>query len=272
MGLRLLQRTNGPRTRLLTTGNGHLFQEKRLSDLDQERQATEESRVPNRVSGTGSRDPQPTTTPTQRGLTIVTTLIVINVAVWLVQQTGEYWYNALYQFGALQTARVVHGEIWRLFTAQYLHASWLHLAVNMIALHFLGRPLEERWSPRKFFAVYTACGLAGNLFFTILGTKGVIDPSQAAVGASGSIYGLLGIVAVLFPKAEVLVYYLFPVRIRVAAVVLGVIAFMSVIQRGSNYGGEACHLAGLAFGVWWALHGDEWWTNSDWVWKRQSKP
>ena len=39
---------------------------------------------------------------------------------------------------------------------------------------------------------------------------------------------------------------------------MGVIAFMAVVERDWNYGGQACHLAGLAFGVWWAVHGDEW--------------
>lgn len=224
---------------------------------------------------------------------IVNVLIAINVAVFVLQatlpkvlppqsvapyvvmqdqmgrivmpppQTSLYWY------GVLQTAAVMHGQIWRLFTAQYLHASFLHLLVNMVALHFLGRPLEMMWSRRRFFAIYTACGLAGNVFFTLLGSKGIINPYQAAVGASGCIYGLLGIVAVLFPHAEVLVYYVLPVRIRTAALIMGGIAFMSVIERGSNYGGEACHLAGLAFGLWWALHGDEWWSHSDWAWKRR---
>jgi hypothetical protein len=62
------------------------------------------------------------------------------------------------------------------------------------------------------------------------------------------------------------------VKIRTAALVMGGIAFMAVVERGANYGGEACHLAGLAFGVWWALHGDEWWANSDWAWKRPRNP
>lgn len=203
-------------------------------------------------------------------VSIVTVLIVINVGVWLAQQQSQLWHDRIHGLGALQTVAVVHGEVWRLFTAQYLHAGFVHLLVNMIALHFLGRPLEMLWSARKFFAIYTLCGLAGNLFFTVLGTKGIIDPVQAAVGASGCIYGLLGIVAVLFPHAEVLVYYLFPVKIRTAAIVMGGIAFMSVLERGSNYGGEACHLAGLAFGVWWALHGDEWWSNTEWAWNRSN--
>jgi membrane associated rhomboid family serine protease len=203
---------------------------------------------------------------------IVTVLIVVNVGIWFLQQQSPHWNGVIYGLGALQTAAVVHGEIWRLFTAQYLHAGFIHLLVNMIALHFLGRALEQLWSGRKFFAIYTACGLAGNLFFTILGAKGIINPWQAAVGASGCIYGLLGIVAVLFPRAEVLVYYVLPVKVRTAAIVMGAIAFMSVIERGANYGGEACHLAGLAFGVWWALHGDEWWSNSEWAWKRPRNP
>ena len=242
------------------------------------------------------------------GFSIVTLLIAINVVIFLigtwwlpkvsppesllnyvvlrdhegqvlVNQFGQVMFppknNVLYWWGALQTTAVVVGwQWWRLFTAQYLHASTMHIVFNMIALHFLGRPLERMWSARRFFVVYTACGLAGNFFFTLLGSRHVIDPQQAAVGASGSIYGLLGIVAVLFPTAEVYIYFLFPLKIRTAAIVMGVIAFMSVIERGANYGGEACHLAGLAFGVWWALYGDEWWSSTRWAlpWSRRKPP
>jgi len=120
------------------------------------------------------------------------------------------------------------------------------------------------WSPGKFFTIYTICGLCGNVFYTILGARGVIDPQTPAVGASGSIYGLLGIVAVLFPTATVYVYFLFPIRIRTAAFIFGGIALLSILRRGANYGGEACHLAGLAFGVWWAMKGDGWWATTQW--------
>jgi len=203
-------------------------------------------------------------------LSIVTALIWINVAIFAIVYINKDTYQRLCGLGAMQSLAVAQGQLWRLFTAQYLHASPLHLLVNMVALHFLGRPLEERWSARKFFVIYTLCGLCGNMFYAILGTRGVIHPLQPAVGASGCIYGLLGIVAVLFPKAELYIYFLFPIRIRTAAILLGVISFLTVIERGGNYGGEACHLAGLAFGVWWALHGDEWWSATEWSlpWQR----
>jgi len=195
------------------------------------------------------------------GDSIVTTLVVVNVATYVVAQffsrTLGPW---IYGLGAMQAEAVLAGQVWRLVTAQYLHAGVGHLLINMLVLHFLGRPLERMWSWRKFFTVYTLCGLFGNLFFTLLAFRGVIHREMPAVGASGSIYGLLGIVAVLFPTATVWVYFLFPIKVRTAALIFGGLALWQIIERGSNYGGEACHLAGLVFGVWWALKGDAWWS------------
>ncbi len=65
--------------------------------------------------------------------------------------------------------------------------------------------------------------------------------------------------AVLFPTATVYVYFLFPIKIRTAAYIFAGISFYTIVQRGDNYGGEACHLAGLVFGVWWAMKGETWW-------------
>lgn len=201
------------------------------------------------------------------GYSIVTVLIVINVAVYLLAGFSRSLEEFLYGWGVLQGRAVFRGEVWRLITAQYLHANEWHLFLNMLGLHFLGRPLESLWSTRRFFGIYTACGLAGNLFYTFLAARGVINPHQFAVGASGCIYGLLGIVAVLFPHATVYVYFLFPIKIRTAAGIFGAIAVLSIVQRGQNYGGEACHLAGLVFGVWWAMRGQDWWDRSEWRWK-----
>ena len=198
------------------------------------------------------------------GGSIVTTLITINVAIYILARLSSTLEELIYGLGAMQARAVMEGHIWRLFTAQYLHAGIGHLFINMLVLHFLGRSLERMWSAKKFFTVYTLCGLFGNVFYTILGSRGVIDPTWPAVGASGCIYGLLGIVAVLFPQATVYIYFLFPMRIRTAAIIFGGISILTILERGSNYGGEACHLAGLVFGVWWAMKGDAWWSRSQW--------
>ena len=199
-----------------------------------------------------------------RGRSIITTLIIVNVVVYLLGSMNPSFGKLLYGYGAMQANAVMHGDLWRLITAQYLHAGTGHLLINMLVLHFLGRPLERMWSKQRLFTIYTLCGLAGNIFYTILGSRGIIEEWMPAVGASGCIYGLLGIVAVLFPQATVYLYFLFPIKIRTAAFIFGGIAFFSIVQRGHNYGGEACHLAGLVFGVWWAWKGDAWWATTRW--------
>ncbi len=215
------------------------------------------------------------------GRSIVTTLIIINVALYAL---GALFppierllsgYQERSPFGGVRIHHgiaemwgdgVMHGQVWRLITAQYLHADLWHVLINMLVLHFLGRSLERMWSTRKFLVIYTLCGLFGNIFYTLLAAKGVIPGWMPAVGASGCIYGLLGIIAVLFPHATVYIYFLFPIKIRTAALIFGGIAVLSILTKGRNFGGEACHLAGLVFGVWWAMKGDTWWSTSGRFW------
>jgi membrane associated rhomboid family serine protease len=215
------------------------------------------------------------------GGSVVTTIMIVNVVVFLLGEISP-WMHVLLQGGVrgvtgdgrpvweaglfeMRADLVLHGQLWRLITAQYLHAGTAHLVFNMIALHFLGRFLEQRWSVRRFLGIYTVCGMAGNVFYTLLAFPGgLLDPQTPAVGASGSIYGLLGLAAVLAPSATVYIYFLFPVRIRTLAIVLGVISFLTIQTQGRNFGGEACHLAGLVFGVWWGARGEAWWDSTEW--------
>ena len=118
--------------------------------------------------------------------------------------------DATFAYGAMSTGYVLRGQVWRLVTSQYLHASMMHLLLNMLGLYFFGRPLERLWSRQKFLIIYTLAGLLGNLLLMAIGLIGWIHPFAPAVGASGCILGLLGICAVMFPHAEVYVYFLFP--------------------------------------------------------------
>jgi membrane associated rhomboid family serine protease len=214
-----------------------------------------------------------------RHSSIVRTLIIVNVVVFVlcymtplgpyIRGTGPQY--ELTPMGPVVspgqpgwcemiTSKVMHGQVWRLVTSQYLHASRIvHILFNMIGLLFLGPPLEQRWGARKFLAVYTLAGISGNLLLMAAGLVGWIHPDIPAVGASGCILGLLGAAAVLFPQAEVYIYFLFPVKIRTVAVVFTLMYAYNVYQQGANYGGDLCHLAGLGFGVWYARWGDRWW-------------
>jgi len=91
------------------------------------------------------------------------------------------------QRGALIPALVAQGEWWRLITSVFLHSGIAHLGFNMLALYFLGSFTEEAFGRSRFFALYLLSGISGGLAYLYFGTF-----NQAAVGASGAIFGLLG--------------------------------------------------------------------------------
>jgi rhomboid protease GluP len=100
----------------------------------------------------------------------------------LVQQPG----NVLI-LGALVPALVAEGEWWRLVTSAFLHSGFVHLAMNMLSLYFLGSFAEISFGRSRFLALYFISGIGGGLAYLYFG------PFNApAVGASGAIFGLLG--------------------------------------------------------------------------------
>jgi membrane associated rhomboid family serine protease len=90
---------------------------------------------------------------------------------------------------ALYGPAVVQGEVHRLVTAGFLHLGLAHLAMNMLALFFLGRVLEPALAQGgrfRFILLYVISLVSGSLGAMVL------DFESAAVGASGAVYGLLG--------------------------------------------------------------------------------
>jgi membrane associated rhomboid family serine protease len=76
-------------------------------------------------------------------------------------------------------------------TAAFLHASVLHIAFNMLALWWLGRPVEEYLGPVRYIALYLVSGLAGSAGALLL------SPTAVTVGASGAIFGIMGALLIL---------------------------------------------------------------------------
>jgi membrane associated rhomboid family serine protease len=117
-------------------------------------------------------------------------LVALNVIVYLItvaqgaglNDPGGSLFNKWALFGPL----VDHGDWWRLITSAFLHASLLHIAFNMLALWWLGAPVEMALGRVRFLALYLVSGLAG-----AAGAL-VADPTAVTVGASGAIFGLLG--------------------------------------------------------------------------------
>ena len=100
--------------------------------------------------------------------------------------SGPVVSGQLTQLGGLSATHVAAGQIYRLVTAGFLHAGFVHLALNMLALYFLGSALERLLGPARFTTLYFAALFAGSMGVV------VFAPGEYTVGASGAIYGLMG--------------------------------------------------------------------------------
>lgn len=92
---------------------------------------------------------------------------------------------ALRALGATGAVPWQEGQWWTLFTAIYLHGGLLHILFNVLWIRQLGPAVEELYGPSRLVIVFTVAGAAGFLASNLL----VYD---FTIGASGSIFGLLG--------------------------------------------------------------------------------
>ena len=82
-------------------------------------------------------------------------------------------------------------EPWRLLTAMFVHGSFIHLALNMLALWMLGQSLEPMLGRARFLAIYLISGFGGSVMVACLA------PTTATVGASGAIFGLMAALLII---------------------------------------------------------------------------
>ena len=120
---------------------------------------------------------------------VTTGIIAVTVGIHLLGWLWPPLRSELFERFALANWLVADGEWWRMLTVTLLHApGFLHVAFNMFALYNLGPQVEQGLGPLRFGVLWAGCAVAGSAFSFLLG-----DPDAVAVGASGAVFGLLGV-------------------------------------------------------------------------------
>jgi membrane associated rhomboid family serine protease len=169
----------------------------------------------------------------------VKSILIATGAVWILQLVP--WIgDRITFFGALvPNLAIAHGQIWRLATYLFLHAqSPFHILFNMLALWMFGVEIEELWGTKRFVIFYFIAGVGSGLF-------SVLQWNSFIIGASGAVLALLTVYAFYFPGRTILMFFVFPLPVRFAVVIIGI---MSLMGASSGAGGIAylTHLGGIA--------------------------
>jgi len=117
-------------------------------------------------------------------------IIAITAAVFVLQLFIPA-IDGLFAFNSVYVIPSIAFEPWRLLTAVFLHSSFFHVGLNMLALWMIGRSLEPLLGHGRFVALYLLSGLGGSVGVAL------IAPGIWVVGASGAVFGLLGALLVI---------------------------------------------------------------------------
>jgi membrane associated rhomboid family serine protease len=94
--------------------------------------------------------------------------------------------DVLVAYGAKYNEAILQGQYWRFVTPIFLHASLLHVGLNMLNLIVLGIFVERIFGHLRFLLIYLVTGvisIVASFYFA---------PQEISVGASGAIFGLVG--------------------------------------------------------------------------------
>ena len=144
--------------------------------------------------------------------------------------------------GALYVPAILENhEFYRLVTSMFMHFSFRHLFFNMLLLYFMGDILERRLGPVVFLFIYFTTGLFGNaasLIYYAFGQANVVS-----AGASGAIFGLVGVVAYLVFRNR---GYFQGISSRQIILMIVFSLYSGITGSGVN---NAAHVAGLLSGI-----------------------
>lgn len=161
-------------------------------------------RCPDHAGARGGRKPRqirPRPVHRAQGIALATgsapitkALIAINVGIYLIGAAQGAGFNnpggPLYAKLWLDAPDLHNGGWWRLVTTMFLHASILHIGLNMLGLWWIGTPVEQYLGRARYIGLYFVAGLAGS-------AGALLQTPLVTVGASGAIFGILGAMMIL---------------------------------------------------------------------------
>jgi membrane associated rhomboid family serine protease len=202
---------------------------------------------------------------TYTGILIMVNVVAFIGALVFINSVGD---AKVVSWIALQPSIVLAGRsLWTFVTSMFMHAGFGHLFVNMISLMFIGSFVEKLIGKKRFLWLYFVGGLFAGLFFVAIAA--ILKPDNVvcqliasgnipsycmyAVGASGAIFALGGLLAVLTPRLPVLVFFVIPMPMWIAMVFLMVVLWALSLGLGLPIGNVA-HLGGLIVGLGYGFY------------------
>ena len=180
-------------------------------------------------------------------------LLGLNIAVFLCWSLGGHgWRSFLAEHFTTSLQAIQAGRVWTLLTAAFSHYELWHLVLNMFVLYSFGPPLERQWGTRTFWIFYLVAAVTASSVHVALGATPWWLEEVRMLGASGAISGLLVCYSFLYPRHTILLFFVIPMPVIVAALAFVGWDLWGLYQQAIGGGGNighGAHLGGAACGL-----------------------
>ncbi len=155
-------------------------------------------------------------------------IVIGNALVYLLMMFSN---PAALSFLAFNLDGVLHGEIWRIITYIFYpgYTSALGLMITLFFYYWIGSTLEQRWGTARFNLYYFS-----GVLLTVVGiTIASLITGQYGLTVAGTGYVNLSMFlafAVMFPEAQVLLFFIIPVKMKWLGILDGALFALEVIS------------------------------------------
>jgi len=170
---------------------------------------------------------------------VVMPILVVNILFFLMQ-----FFVPAFTKAFLLISSDIYSRPWILITYMFLHSGPYHLFFNMYVLLIFGPMLEQRIGSKRFLLIYFASGIIAAFISSFF--------YFSALGASGAIMGILGVLIILMPDLKLLLFFVVPMQLWVAAIIFVLIDVLGIFYPTGI--GNIAHLVGLATGLLYGLY------------------
>ncbi|MBI4150158.1 rhomboid family intramembrane serine protease [Candidatus Woesearchaeota archaeon] len=161
-------------------------------------------------------------------------LILAIIAVYIYQVF--FMTEELFRQLVFEPRNVLEGNVFPMMASWFLHANFVHLLGNIIALAVFGRIVERKLGSWQLLSIYFGAAIISDLIAAIFG--------QGGIGASGAIAGLISTAILINPFY--LTHFLF--GIPLPAMLIGwammITDIMGVLVPKNDNIGHIAHLGG----------------------------
>ncbi len=182
------------------------------------------------------------------------TIIVINAIAFFFAMSSRV--SPFRGLEANSDAIFLHGHVWQLLTATFIHKDILHLVFNMLFLWVAGREVESRYGTREFACFYLAAAVFSTLIWALTDRLTPLPGEAYMIGASGAILAVVTLYVMDNPRREILLFFVLPVEawlFLVGYIGLDLLQLVKQLQGGDAARGPAAvafaaHLGGALYG------------------------